>query len=495
MPFKLFAKILSSMVGLELTSWLVYANPEWGTAAFVLVICVVGLLSLYKLEYGVYAMMGELVLGSQGYLLSMPVGGFTVSIRLALFGVVMLAWVVSVWKTGRVYFFTSPFWKLYVALWTFLGVGVLVGFLFGNSLSNIFFDWNGYLYFGAAVAFPQAIRSKQQVETALTIIGTGVLVLAVQTVLLLFLFSHQEVFQHFLPATYSWIRDFRLGEITRQNNGFYRIFFQSHIYVVYALGFAFSAGLYYWRWPMVTMLGIAPTMIFLSYSRSFWVSTIATIGVLAVLAVWKLGRSVKRVVAVLAVMGSLGVAGYGIALGIINVPLPGGAGSGVSAASLLSERTQDPTKEAAGSSRMALLKPLVAENLEHPILGSGFGTTVTYATADPRALADNPDGLYTTFAFEWGYLDLWLKLGVAGVFVYGLLVVVLMLRGFDLIQRQVHDNDKVILLGCIVGLGAVVVVHSLTPYLNHPLGIGWILFTTTVLGVYGKSSSNRHTNV
>ena len=31
----------------------------------------------------------------------------------------------------------------------------------------------------------------------------------------------------------------------------------------------------------------------------------------------------------------------------------------------------------------------------------GFGTSVTYETSDPRALETNPDGLFTTYSFEW----------------------------------------------------------------------------------------------
>ena len=55
-------------------------------------------------------------------------------------------------------------------------------------------------------------------------------------------------------------------------------------------------------------------------------------------------------------------------------------------------------------------------------MGRGFGATVTYQTRDPRILADNGSGEYTTYAFEWGWLDIWLKLGIFGLAAYFLLI-------------------------------------------------------------------------
>src|SRR5690606_26879171 len=55
--------------------------------------------------------------------------------------------------------------------------------------------------------------------------------------------------------------------------------------------------------------------------------------------------------------------------------------------------------------------------MKRPILGSGYGTTVTYETSDPRLLSTIGSS-YTTYAFEWGYHDIWLKIGVVGASVY-----------------------------------------------------------------------------
>ena len=84
---------------------------------------------------------------------------------------------------------------------------------------------------------------------------------------------------------------------------------------------------------------------------------------------------------------------------------------------------------------------------------------------DPRIRAEFPDGRYTTSAFEWGYLDIWLKIGLLGLLAYLILIV-----------KIARESLKAGLLGEIlfIALTALVITHTFSPYLNHPLGIGFI---------------------
>ncbi len=98
-------------------------------------------------------------------------------------------------------------------------------------------------------------------------------------------------------------------------------------------------------------------------------------------------------------------------------------------------------------------------------MGSGFGKRVTYISNDPRVLSFNPSGRFTTFSFEWGYGDLWLKMGIPGLLAYGALLVFLWRR----IPKNYHP-----------AFAALLIVHFFTPYLNHPLGLG-VLIAVSVL--------------
>ncbi len=138
-------------------------------------------------------------------------------------------------------------------------------------------------------------------------------------------------------------------------------------------------------------------------------------------------------------------------------------------------RLRNFASDAAGSSRRNQLLPLVSAIAHHPVVGSGFGTSVTYVSQDPRIVAQHPDGQYTTTAFEWGYLDMILKFGLAGLVIYGYLVVLLVYR--------LTTNPELPLgvkIGLIGGLVAIAVTSVVSPYLNHPLGIGYVVVVSGV---------------
>lgn len=167
---------------------------------------------------------------------------------------------------------------------------------------------------------------------------------------------------------------------------------------------------------------------------------------------------------------------------IVNIPLPGT--TSVSIASLVEERTSDVTEEAAGASRFALLKPLFTAISKHPVWGQGFGTTVSYASKDPRALEASGGGLYTTFAFEWGYLDLWLKLGLLGLGIYTYFLWVVAKQGWEAWKKRLADpNDQLLLVGTVISCVVLLAIHATTPYLNHPLGIGFIMLAASIFSI------------
>lgn len=464
-------------------SWLSYGYPSLRSMFTVVVLMIVLLAACYRLQWGIAAVLAELVVGSQGYLLAIT-GPVAISLRLGLFAVVGLATLVWILRQRSIAVLHTRYWKWYLALVAVLGVAMLTAMWHGNTLGNIFLDANGYLFIAMVIPFTQALRSKADIQQVCLVMLAALTMLVVQTVAILFVFSHLAAFQYYLPELYRWLRDFRLAEITMQENHFTRVFFQSHLYVLFGFILASCSFIlkYAVRWS-AGLLGITLTLIFVSYSRSFWVATILVLGSLCILA-YRQRRHWSFIGTTLLSMAI----GYVVVLGIINLPLFG-SGAAVNIGDLLTDRTKDATTDIGGGSRMALLWPLAKAATEHPLLGSGFGTEVTYATKDPRALATNPTGLYTTYAFEWGYLDLWLKLGLVGTVLYLSIIGALVTRLWYQQRAATLLTDRVYLLTAAVGTVALGIVHLLTPYLNHPLGIGWIILVTSIASVYDRSQS------
>jgi len=146
-------------------------------------------------------------------------------------------------------------------------------------------------------------------------------------------------------------------------------------------------------------------------------------------------------------------------------------------ADIIEERLGDLESEAGASSRWSLLPAMLKSIVQAPLLGYGFGATITYISADPRVLAQNPQGSYTTYAFEWGWLDIIFKFGLILALWY--LIWLIRLIG----QAWRHG---VVGQAWALGLSTLALVHVFSPYLNHPLGIIWLVGTIVWL------SSHKH---
>jgi O-antigen ligase len=246
---------------------------------------------------------------------------------------------------------------------------------------------------------------------------------------------------------------------------------QSQIWLLFGL-FALLGMLYgfiklkqkkYVSWIVVLII-VVISAISMSFSRSFWLAGIASLVVMLVILVFN-KEKIKQVSSFGSIFVGLIVISIGLTVGVAMFPIP----KGTMSADLLKDRAAKFSGEAAVSSRYSQIRPLLSSIKNHPIYGSGFGTSVTYASQDPRVLKNNPDGLYTTTAFELGWLEIWLKIGLLGVGFYLYLLWMIAKFGWR------SNRENYLILGGIIGLVAVVLTHGVSPYLNHPLGIGVVM--------------------
>jgi O-antigen ligase len=497
-----FALLL--IVMFELLSLVAFFVPWVSSAAFLAILVIVAVLAVVRFDLAVLALLGELFVGSQGgYMLTFGASsGLDLSIRHGLFLIIVAVWFAELlaasfaggdrrtaaWEWWRRLRSRGLLWP-YVALVAAIAFGIFRGILHHNAYSVIFFDVDRSLYYALFPALVVAFAVPRMRTHTAAVLCAAVTAAVAKVLIVLFFFSHR-VFS-VAKNLYVWIRDTRVGEITIMVADFYRIFFQSQIFILAsvfaaALLFAYAASLKDRRarralafvcWSMVSMV--------LSLSRSFWFGGAAAVAALIVLLIWAKAEAKiwKRLVA-------LGIGSVAVAVTIVAVlywfPFPNKAGS-LSIATLLGERAMSLT-DAAAASRWDLLPKLTAAAMKYPIFGSGYGTTVTYLTHDPRLLASNETGSYTTYAFEWGYLDLWLKMGAFGIAIYGWFVVMLLAplvrlmrasraqyRTADLGSGDQKKLTALIAAGLFIGVIALLATNVFSPYLNHPLGIGILM--------------------
>ncbi len=473
---------------IELISLSGYLVPQINSIFFFIIILLTLYFSLKNLKYGVYIILIELFIGSKGYLFYFETGGLMLSIRIALYLLVMAVWlskvIVSTTQKEKSIFISKDIWKrdnlpLFLILFIFIIWGIINGILNGNEFNNLLFDFNAWLYFLLLLPIYETAKKEDAfVKNFLQIFFASTIWLCLKTFILLFIFSHNLIGAVF--EVYRWIRTTGIGEITSMDTGFVRIFFQSHLFVL--IGFFITLFIFnefilkekgYLKnklfWLYLGVLSIFLSIILISFSRSFWVGGSASFLIYIIIMIKK--YSYKNLFRTFLILITSCVISVSLIALVVKFPYP--KPNADFNLFQITDRAKNLRDENAVSSRYALMIPLWKTIKEAPILGKGFGTTVTYKTSDPRILEQTTDGSYTTYAFEWGWLDIWLKLGILGSIFYLFLLGKISIQGFF--------SKNWLILSLSLGLLLIAIVSIFSPYTNHPLGIGYLIITTSIL--------------
>lgn len=446
--------IMAALLALEGVSWLVYVKPDWRAVALVVVGVAALVVSWRRPALVVYFGVAELFVGGKGQLLFATVREENISIRYVLFFVTLIIAALH-WKVVRAAWqkhqraWWPPLvllvWVIWAAAW---------GLIQGYPAGRVFTDANA---FGMLLAVPlwwALIQTDQHwKKTWWSILAASITLVALKSWWLMVVFGQQP---DWATQAYRWVRNTGSGEITPISTELYRVFLQSQLYAVLG-GLALLGawiGQRRWNWAIVAWAAAVVSFL-ISLSRTFWLG--AAVGGLTLMVLlikrWP-GRSLMAwwpgvVIGV--------VVGYGFFLWAVNFPalLPpsGDGGSAVRARLAASGSTE------AANARRNQIQPLLAEIRGNPVFGRGLGAQARYYNPDPRI-----KGWRETSAFELGYLDWWLKFGLIGLAILGwwLLTIV----------RAVWRSPWV--YAVIPSVAALVAIHATSPYLNHPLGIGWL---------------------
>lgn len=455
------------IVTLEVISALTIFRDSANAVACLTVGLIVGVLAYKRPTLALAAIALELIIGSKGQLLQVWGWPGLFSLRMVMFTAFMLGWFVNWLHAG------GKIWRLFRERmeWVLLGGVLVYAFIRGTALGNgpVFADANAWVFIIMLVPVLDLITRFKQLfkKDVIPVLIVGPIWLAVKTLGLEYLFSHG--FKTISPPAYLWVRRTGVGEVTLVVANAFRIFMQSYIFALPVLFFCASyhftthdKGMKETKKIIDGLLLSAIVVLAISLSRSMWIGSAAGLISLA----WFYRAHVKQFW-----QGSLRMAVTGIValvLVFITLAFPVPKVDVASLGALFGSRIS--TGDAAAVSRWRLFTVVKDKIMEYPILGSGFGATVTYKTQDPRILAQNPSGLYTTYAFEWGWLEHWVKFGLLG-FVWMIVLVVRI--GMRILQSEA---DTWIKYGAVASLIGLVATHVFTPYLNHPLGLGYLFF-------------------
>lgn len=436
-----------------------FGHPWLGTIISVIILLGLAAATLNRLLYGVLVMLAELILGSlAGKTLALTLPGFVLPLRFSIFAIVGAIWLIRLLQ-GRVRWPQKHILLGVAFVLIAVGWGIANGLRHGLPFHDVFFDANAYFALPMILFFASAIETERDQQLLKKVLKHGAIALSIVTLAALYFFSHK----FWNPAgvfAYKWLRDSRIAEITALNGGIYRIFIQSQIYCLLA---------FLWLtikdtargWKNMGWAVLPATALLISGSRSF------ALGLTVALAVWlvmalqsrsgaEIGPTLKKIIC-------LAIGGAIIYAGLLFIPLPA-MRSQTSFQDMLRSRSVSD-RDAATASRWSLLPKLNEKIKAAPILGNGFGTSVTYQSSDPRIISST-DGAYTTSAFEWNYQDILVKMGLLGLLAYGYLLYAILTV---LLKAEAKER-----LWLVPSFFALLALNALSPFLNHPLGIGYL---------------------
>lgn len=447
------------LVGFELVSWLSFSFSDSGKylaspfgLGFSAVIALAIFLAWRRPTWLAWVTLVELIVGGKGYLFFVEVNGEKLSLRLALFTVLIFAWLIRIVVQKK----SLPQWSWPpLALLGWVMVMSAVGWWRGYGPGAVFTDMNGYLYITIVWPWWYFLRRDSIWRERLVIVLlAGATFIGLKSWLMQLLFAQNAAW---ISELYRWIRQTGIGEITLISKNVYRIFFQSQIYallgfVVVLVGFILRRHQPWWGWALIgSSLGV-----YLSLSRSLWLGLgVATVAIITSL-VWR--REWRHLIRFWILLPT-GVFVWMMTTWALNFPYvipPPGKPSNADA---VVARLKSAGSQQASTARANQIPPLIEAIQKNPITGHGFGATVTYYSTDPRIR-----GSRTTSAFELGYLDMLLHIGFIGVGLVGWWI-------WRIGQRLALRPDGWL---WILPTLALVTVHLTSPYLNHPLGLGWL---------------------
>lgn len=439
----------------ELVSLLTWFAPELGPAAFGVFAGVAVVIALRNPGAGFLLLAAEAIIGGHGHMLSYG----PITIRMALFGSVTLGWLIEVFRSRDTKRTDEiPLLAPLAAVVLAVGWGVMRGLAAGHSTSDVLNDANGYAFILAIPMAFDLFRDRVSLSKLGEVFAGAVLWLSIKSILLLYLFSHS--FGPVLGDLWLWQRRDWLSEITSLGR-WQRVFSASDVFLVPAV---ILGTLALWktraRRSLAVVLPVAAFVI--SFSRSLWVGTLAGVAAAAP-AAWRAGLLDRKNSASLAAV-ALGVTTLALVVLAATVFFPWPA-MRTYGTSRIDSRLFGT--DAAVSSRWNMLPPLEKAIGKRPILGGGFGSVITYRSDDPRIIALYKDGVITTGAIEWQYLEIWMKMGLPGLIAIFWLFAVIGQRLWKVAEKE---RDGIVPVAAFASFIALVVLNVFTPYINHPLG-------------------------
>lgn len=326
----------------------------------------------------------------------------------------------------------------------------LHGYLNGHDLHLVIADTVPYLFFAYYFPLREIVDDKNFRNLALNALAAAILGNAL-FILITFAGFSSGIFQ-LQDNYYHWFRDVAEGKITELPFHFYRLVLNEQLLLVPILLYFITkiikkkiSGIY------IILPVLLLVVLSVNLTRIYLVGLIVGLLVLFRPAEWQRWLTVSLLTALF----------FFASFTAIHLIASRGASLGWEIFGLRLQSIVTPELENSSLSRILLLPKILEKIGQHPLLGAGFGDTVTIFSPVFKQTMTTP-------YFDWGYLEILDGLGVFGFLIWLAPIGYLFIR-----YKKSQSFDWP-----MAGLLSLLIINLTSPALFHVLGV---LLITTLL--------------
>lgn len=401
-----------------------------------------------KLNILAFIIIIELVLGGAGRLF--VIGPIT--IRYVLFMLAISYFFIKIilnnFKTEKNIFYPPVIFFLFFYL-----ISIMNGIVKGYPLSDIIFSSKGYLYILMLFPFTLFVNKTEKARAIFNIFNRAAVVLAIFSISIFLIFRA-------LPSLYGVINpillNLKYGHLSIRY-GLPSVFFKTSPY----MAIAFINEMFQYVHVikkrnsrtllrmLILFLGCLTTM-----TMGIWVAVI--VGIIIIIL---LSKGNKKLLAILTTL-TIGAIIIFIFSDFVSLAL----------SSRLSRA------DSSYIIKIDQLYTMLNIWLDNFLFGKGFGINVLFI---------NEIATRKMVKFELFWMELLVNMGLMGFIAYVYIVIKTMFIGFK-ISKHVSFNDSVHIKSLITGLVMLCIISSVNPFLNNPIGLGYLIIVMSSINIFYK---------
>jgi O-antigen ligase len=338
-------------------------------------------------------------------------------------------------------------------------IGAVYGYAHGNTIKDIFFHIRQVNYLLVYFIFIRYIGSKEHIILFLKVISGCIVLSAGVTIVLAIVFARSNLTTR---TEFFWITGGAFGHLfhIRMAGAF---FFGIVLDILFAIGMLHSKAIS--RQTRLLLTALIVVALILTVVRSLWAGTIASIAII----VFFVKRRIKAVIYSTGTVAAFAI----IALALFHENISGYI---VEQSALSFETESIAIVDRMMESEIALES--IQKNL---CFGRGLGATIV------TSLISVGESVESSFCHN-SYLTILMFFGISGAIVYILVIAIIGRRCTQIYKELSSQKDSLgasLVLGCIAGLGGLLVCSIAVAAMNYSTGFTFIGIT---MGVINQSA-------